>query len=110
MQQREWCFNPDKGDQAVAACTSLIQSGRETSANLSLEYYNRGIAYRRKGLYDQAIADHNRAIALTPGDADAYQARGVAYRYRGLYDLAIADYTQAIALKPDYEGAYAARG
>jgi len=43
-------------------------------------YYNRGVAYHKKGLFDEAIADYTRAIEINPEDAEAYHNRGVQRR------------------------------
>ncbi len=78
---------------------------------LSFELYNnRGIAYRKKGQYDQAITDYTEAIRLQPDYAQAHYNRGNAYRKKGQYDQAITDYTEAIRLKPDSANAYNNRG
>jgi tetratricopeptide (TPR) repeat protein len=63
-------------------------------------YNIRGIAYGKKGEYDNAIADYTRAIEIDPNDAWAYCNRGGAYDEKGDYDKAIADYTQAIEIDP----------
>jgi tetratricopeptide (TPR) repeat protein len=103
-QQRDWCFSPTAtDDQTIDGCTALVQTGRATNQAAALD--NRAYAYTNKGLYDQAIADYTRSIALKPDDAGAYGNRGAAYYFKGgndrdekgLYDQAIADYTQAIA-------------
>ena len=114
-QQNAVCTSsttPD--DERIAACTAVIQSGRSTDpADL---YYDRGVAYDDKGLYDQAIADDNQAIALKPDYANAWGNRGVDYYNKGLYDQAINDLSRAIALGPtaiDYDargGAYLKKG
>jgi tetratricopeptide (TPR) repeat protein len=54
----------------------------------------------RKGDYDRAIADFNKAIELDPKDAIAYGGRGFAYSSKADYDRAIADLTKAIELDP----------
>src|SRR5580692_11801257 len=63
----------------LAGCTALIQSGRESVADLAIDYYNRGNAYNRTGRHDAAIADYVKAIALNPDFAAAYGNRGSAY-------------------------------
>ena len=73
-------------------------------------YVYRGCAYRSKGDYDRAIADHTRAIELDPKYVSAYNNRGFAYGSKGDYNRAIADYTRAIELDPNYALAYDNRG
>ncbi len=90
--------------------TALIQSGRESVADLSIDYYNRGNAYNRTGRHDAAIADYTKAIALNPDFAAAYGNRGSAYGRAGRNDDAIADYTRAIVLRPDVATTYHDRG
>src|ERR1700692_2877767 len=104
------CGNPDP-DISIAGCTKEIKSdtvdlhsGREMQgarAHLCTDYDNRGVAYEKQGLYDQAIADYNQAISLLPKTFPiAYFNRGSAYNNQGLDDQAIIDYTTAISLEP----------
>ncbi len=65
-----------------------------------MDYYNRGVAYGDKGLYDQAIADYTQAIALKPDYAAAYDNRGWSYEKKGARDQAVADYRAALRLDP----------
>ena len=67
----------------------------------------RGVAYAAKRVYDQAIADSTKALALNPSFAAAYALyalRGIAYAAKGEYDQAIADFTKALELNPDDAG------
>ena len=64
----------------------------------------------KKGDYDRAIADYNKALELDPKDATAYNNRGFTYDNKGDYDKAIADYDAAIRLNPEYARAYNNRG
>src|SRR3982751_3803462 len=105
------CGNPDP-DISIAGCTRKIQSdsadlqsGRglmqAAAAHLATDYDTRGVAYGHKGLYDEAIADYNQAIALLPKTFPiAYFNRASAYSNLGLDDQAISDYTMAISLTP----------
>ena len=104
--------NNDKTDPdlRIGACTWLLNSGRLAEKSISSAYNNRGNAYRRKGQYDRAIADHTQAIKLNPKYAGAYNNRGYAYDGKGEYDRAIADYGTAIGLNPKYAMAYKNRG
>jgi len=74
------------------------------------DYLKSGQEYYKKGQYDLAIADLNKAIELNPRDAGIYGWRGSAYSAKGQYDLAIADYNTAIELNPKYAVAYGHRG
>ena len=69
--------------------------------------FHRGLRSFEVGDYADAISEYDKAIALDPAYAEAYNQRGVARR-RGFRDAqgAIADFTRAIELKPDYAQAY----
>ena len=66
-------------------------------------YNNRGVAYAKKGEYDKAITDYNKAIELNPEYARAYYNRGNAYAEKGEHDKATADYNKAIEIDPEYK-------
>ena len=70
----------------------------------------RGRSNYQQGEYQKAIADHTKAIALDPKDANAYNNRGVVYDNLKEYQKAISDYTKAIELDPKYAKAYNNRG
>jgi tetratricopeptide (TPR) repeat protein len=94
-------------DTVIDGCTAVIQSGREPPKKLATAFDNRGVAYKHKGHYDQALQGHEEAIRLNPSNANAYNNRGVVYRIKGEYARAIADYDQAISLKNgDFPAAY----
>ena len=82
----------------------------ELNPDAAQVYYNRGVAYYKKGDYDRAIADNAKAIELNPGYAKAYGNRGVAFHTKGDYDRAILDYVKVIELDPDDARAYYNRG
>ena len=63
-------------DIQIAACTRNIQSGRFTGRNLAVAFTNRGLAYKRKGQWDRAIADYSEAIRLKSDDAQVLNNRG----------------------------------
>ncbi len=95
---------------AISACTVLIQSGQEDASNLVSAYEFRSAAYKRAGLYDQALADVNKALALDPNGANAYTDRGNIYKRIHKYDRALLDYNQAIQLDPSSAVAFYDRG
>jgi len=89
----------------VAGCAKVQRPSLDTDS-----YLNRGVAYGKKGQYDQAIVDFNKAIELDPRDAAAYYNRGISYEKRGQHDRAILDFTKAIEINPRYAKAYINRG
>ena len=97
-------------DIRIAACTRNIQSGRFTGRNLAVAFTNRGLAYKRKGQWDRAIADYSEAIRLKSDDAQVFNNRGNAFYYNGQLNRAIKDYDDAIRLQPDLAVAFSNRG
>ncbi len=89
----------------VAGCSTT-----QTDLNDADAYLNRGIVYQRKGQYDQAISDYNKALEINPRFAKAYNNRGLAYKKKGKYDQAISDYNKALEINPRYADAYLHRG
>jgi len=66
--------------------------------------------YSRKGNYEEAIADYNKAIGMDPEYAEAWRERGIIYGNKGELDGAIADLNKAIELFPDFAEGYHDRG
>lgn len=97
-------------DRQVAACTTLIESGKESRDKQAVAHHNRGIAYVVKGDFGRAIADFTEAIRLDPKDVWAHHDRGLAYAAKGDFDRAIADYSEAVRLDPKDALGYANRG
>jgi len=85
---------------------SIILIGCESyeQSNAGIAFYNeRGIAYVKKGQYDKAISEFNKAIEINPKDAVAYRGRGAAYVGKGQHDKAISDFNRAKELNPNYD-------
>ena len=59
---------------------------------------------------EEALASYDKAIALKPDYAEAYNNRGNALMDLKRPEEALASYDKAIALKPDYAEAYNNRG
>jgi tetratricopeptide (TPR) repeat protein len=95
-----------KGDEPIAACSRLIESGQLDVSRLAEAYSNRGVARQRRGDSNGAIADLDRAIQLNPKLAVAYNNRCLTYSDRRNYDRAIADCDQSIRLDPKLTVAY----
>ena len=75
----------------------------------ALGYTGRGIAYVKKGEYDQAISDLTKALEIYPRYAEAYINRGVIYERKSQYDQAISDFTKALEINPRDALAYSNR-
>jgi len=90
--------DPGDLDKQIKACTALIESGRETQNDLASAYSNRGQAYGRKGLYNSAIADFNKALTLVSNDPLTYNNLAIAYKLKGQRDRAIANFRKALSL------------
>jgi tetratricopeptide (TPR) repeat protein len=88
-------------DQQIKSCTALIQSGQETTENLSIAFYNRALAYENKNDDERAIADYNEAIRLNPKDAEAHFYRGLARPRKGDKPGGETDLAEAQRLNPN---------
>ncbi len=73
------------------------------------EALNKGAEFGRKGKYDEAIAEFNKAIAINPHYEKAYEDRGLTYGKKGDLDQAISDFTRAAAINPNDGKAYYSR-
>jgi tetratricopeptide (TPR) repeat protein len=75
QQQRDWCYSDTAtDDQTIDGCTALIQSAQETSETKAGAYDNRGFAYEKKHLYDQAIADYRAVLKINPNWLGAWNS------------------------------------
>jgi tetratricopeptide (TPR) repeat protein len=111
----EYSINSETAQDIVNAFALVLRGDTTITVSPSAEkaagaYFNRGIAYQQKGIYDNAMADYAEAIRHNPNLAGAYANRGMAYKRKGDYDRAIADYTQAIRLDPNDALTYSSRG
>jgi regulator of sirC expression with transglutaminase-like and TPR domain len=70
----------------------------------------RGDIYRRLGRLDEALADFDYALRVSPDDAIALAGRGDTLRLLGRHEEAVVDLTRAIELEPDLGEAYTSRG
>lgn len=88
-------------DQQIANCTALIESGKESTENVGIAYYNRGLAFENKENYSRAIADFSEAILRNPNDADAYFFRSLDKARMGDKAGADADMAAAKRINPN---------
>lgn len=78
----------------------LLTAAVNTATDRADTYFKQGFNWYRKGKYDSAIADLNKALAVFPQHAKAYFIRGQIFDKKGEYERAIADYTKALEIDP----------
>ncbi|MDE2117080.1 MAG: tetratricopeptide repeat protein, partial [Betaproteobacteria bacterium] len=86
----------------------LLHSGQEPGADRI--FYNRGQAEAAMYKWEDAIADFQRTVALSPQLAPVRYTLGMAYVSSGRYQEALAQFDAEIALKPDDARAYYGKG
>ncbi len=83
-QDLESCYKAEGAQEAgnyglaIDYYTRCIDAGGLTAEDLANTYSNRGVAQYHKGEYDRATLDFDAALALDPGDAEAYYNRCLA--------------------------------
>lgn len=97
-------------DGMLAACSAIIEAGREPASRMTLVYANRARAWHETAQYNAAIADFDQAIRLAPQNAEALQGRCMSRAVAGQLSQALADCNQALKLKPDNLAALESRG
>ncbi|MFA4889027.1 MAG: tetratricopeptide repeat protein [Candidatus Omnitrophota bacterium] len=66
--------------------------------------------YENKGMFDDAIAECKKAIAINPNFAEAHYNLGVVYGDKGMLNEEIAEYEKAIAINPNLAEAHSDLG
>ena len=61
-----------------------------------------GNALKEQGKLEEAIEAYNKALAIKPDYAEAYNNMGNALKEQGKLEEAIEAYNKALAIKPDY--------
>src|SRR5215475_14885151 len=88
--QVEQCKSPDP-DVAVVGCTKLLQTSGLSAKDRSQVHGYRGLAYAKKGMIDEAIADGSRAVEVDPRSAVGYIFRAHVFLRKPDNDRALAD-------------------
>ena len=99
-----------KGDDAIAACGQLIESGKMQNGELARIYLNRCYAWNWMREADKAMADCNEAVRLDPKFAGGYNGRCWSWNLKNDPDRAILDCNEAIRLNENLAGAFNNRG
>jgi superkiller protein 3 len=88
-------------NQALQA--TYVQQVEKFSAD---EYVTRGYNANENGLYELAIENYQKALAINPNYAMAYNNMGNTYRNLENYNEAIRCFQKAIAIDPNFAWAY----
>ncbi len=84
---------------AAKGCLKLIEDALEKKVENEIAMHLfKGAAYGIKGMWDEAIAECKKAIAINPNYAAAHNNLAVGYYYKGQYGLAIEHCDKAIEL------------
>jgi len=66
----------------------------------------RGADYYHQDMYNEAMAEFQKAIMIKPDYAEAHNNLGVIYRIKDMYDNAIDEFKMAVRFKPKFAIAY----
>lgn len=86
-------YNLKQYDPAIGAFDAAAALGYKPLGPL---YTYRGISYHELGKYDEAMADIQNALAITPNDPFLNEAMGNIYIVKGMHKEALAAYQKAI--------------
>jgi tetratricopeptide (TPR) repeat protein len=96
-------------DAAIAAFTRVIDSN-DKDATLNYDHTARGVAYLKKNMTDQALADFDAAIMVKSDDADARWRRANIRVQRMQYAAAIEDLSVVVQVDAMNADAFRLRG
>ena len=92
-------------------CSKAIEHDQLKRDDAAKTHVNRGVVYLRRGSFEKAAKDFDRAEALMPELAEIYVNRGAILMQQRRWTEAIAQIERGIALKPaELEKAYFNRG
>ena len=66
-----------------------------------------GWCYHRIGLFEEAIVEYEKALELSPGDANPIDSMAEVYFRMGKLDEAITKYQEVLAITPDFGSSWA---
>ncbi len=92
-----------KKGKYAAALAFDAQAIKSNPKNASAYHNSRAWTYFKWGKAGKGLPDANKAIALDPEDANAYDTRGHIYEALDLMEVAIDDYRMALELRPSDE-------
>jgi len=99
-------------DSAIADFKQVLDFGNKQDPSQIQGRLNLGLAYYRKGMFDDALKVYTELIAMDSVEPTAYFQRALVYQYGKTPqpELALADYNKAIQINPNYAMAFVNRG
>jgi len=99
--------NPSNAQFWYSHIVALIKMERLIDAKVSLDQAkSKGIKGADFDQLEQRLNEANKALSITPNDADGYYNMGLALQNQGKLEEAIETYNKALAIKPDYADAF----
>jgi len=90
--------------------TQLVDNYGSVPEVLIRSACNRGNSRLRQGKFEEALADYNRAIEISPYEVDPFLNRGIAYEALGRLEEALTDYDRVLRLNPSDPAGWNNRG
>lgn len=102
--QAEACYNAveagDRGRAAtIARCQDAFADARLTQRDRAATHNNLGILFHRAGRPDEALAQFDRALAISADHAAFWHNRGIALMGARDYPAAVTHFTRALELE-----------
>lgn len=87
-------------DRALEHFNNAINSKDISPKNLAWAYHSRAAVMADKDMFEQAIADYNKAIEINPQYDASYFNRSFVHEHLGQPEKALADAQKAVELDP----------
>lgn len=94
-QEADFAIKIKNWDRAISLLTEIMK----TKPEMHMAYHNRAVAYSKKGMYDQALADLKKAVELNPKSPDSYALMGLVFDIKEQYKSAVGAFEQAMKLE-----------
>ncbi|BBD62336.1 tetratricopeptide repeat domain protein [Nostoc sp. HK-01] len=102
--------NLNRFSEAIAACDSAIKVNQNWGDTTpAIAWYTKGLAQKKNGQLEEAIASFDQAVAMNPKDADIWLEHGRALAAISKPEQAVVSYQFAIKLSPNYALALASQ-
>jgi tetratricopeptide (TPR) repeat protein len=82
-------------DRAISLLSDIIKA----NPKLYRAYHNRAVAYSKKGMYNESLADLQTAVKLNPKSPDSYALMGLVLDIKKDYSSALGAFQKAMKLE-----------